>query len=456
MWQRLFWWMTVLVWGQAAHGQTVFREVFGNSACYDEGYAIVPMDTGYLVSTAYLCNAGWQSRMLLLDSNGDSIDVYNATPYNGFVEPTFDGNYLFLGGNRAGLAYDTIVVAKVNQQLDTLWTTRLYFPECNNQIYHAAEVADGHVVTGIFSETACNNGPSFQAFAVKIDLGGNVVWQQTYGAAADDDELFVVKEQANGQLWFYGWKRDSIAIQPWLLIADSTGDSLTSYFGATLGDGSGYGFDLTSDGGFITISYSDSIYARKFDSNFALEWERSLGMPSGGVYFRAFEMKDRNFGFLACLDGPTGCNSHLFKLNTNGDQIWAKSWDGLLRNVCEPEPGQFLLTGYTNAFPQLPEALVVRFDTIYDSIPNFIIETDSKIGFSIYPNPASEVIHIACSELITAIGVYSLSGNELLLETISPDSDYELDMEKLPTGLYLLRVETNSGRWLFTKFQITD
>jgi hypothetical protein len=167
-------------------------------------------------------------------------------------------------------------------------------------------------------------------------------------------------------------------------------------------------------------------------------------------------MQDRNFGFLACLDGLTGCDSHLFKLNIDGDLIWAKSWDGLLRNVCEPEPGQFVLTGYTNEFPVLPEALVVRFDTIYDSIPNFIIETDSEIGFSIYPNPATEMMHIECTEPIIAIGVYSLSGSELLLKTISPDFDYGINVEKLPMGLYLLKVETNSGRWLFTKFQITD
>jgi hypothetical protein len=456
MWQRLLLWMVVLVWGQAAHSQTVFREVFGNSACYDEGYSIVPLGSGYLLSTAYLCNAGWQSRMLLLDSNGDSIDVYNATPYNGYIEPTNDGNYLYLGGNRAGLAYDTIVIAKVNQQFDTIWTTQLFFPECNNQVYSATEVSDGHIVTGIFSETVCNNGPSFQSFAVKLDLDGNVVWQQTYGGAADDDELFVVKEQANGQLWFYGWKRDSNAIQPWLLVTNANGDSLTSYFSATLGAGSGYGFDLTSVGGFITISYSDSIYARKFDSNVGLEWERSLGIPSGGIYFRAFEMQDRNFGFLACLDGPTGCDSHLFKLNTDGDITWDKSWNGLLRNVSEPEPGQFILTGYTNAFPVLPEVLVVRFDTIFDSLPNFIIETDWDIGLSIYPNPAIGIMQIACSETISKIGVYSLNGSKLLHETISPEFSYSLNIEKLPMGLYLLKVETNSGRWLFRKFQVAD
>lgn len=448
--------MAVLVWGQAAHGQTVFREVFGNSACYDEGYSIVPLGNDYLVSAAYLCGSGWQSRMLLIDTNGDSVNSYNAIPYNGYVEPTIDGNYLFLGGNRAGLAYDTVVIAKVNEQLDTLWTTQLFFAECNNQVYSMAEVADGYVITGIFSDVVCNNGPSFQSFAVKLDADGQVVWQQIYGGPDDDDELFVVRQRPNGQLWFYGWKRDTNGVEPWLLVTDASGDSITSYFGADLGEGSGYGFDVTHDGGFITISYSDSIYARKFDGNALLEWERSLGIPSGGRYFRAFETKDLSFGFLACLDGPTGCNSHIFKLNPRGEITWAKSWGSLLRNVTEPEPGQFLMTGYTNDFPVLPEALVVRFDTIYDSIPSLIMETELGVGLSIYPNPAHGAVHITCSVQMAEVALYGMDGRLILKEVILSNREHHITIPTLPTGLYFVKVETNAGVVLFRKLQVVD
>ncbi len=456
MWQRLLLWMLVLVWGHTAHGQTVFREVFGDSTCYDEGYTIVPMGNDYLVSTAYLCGSGWQSRMLLLDANGDSIGAQNTPPYNGYITETTDGNYLFLGGNRAGLTYDTIKIAKVDPQLDTIWTTHLFFAECNNQVYSVTEVADGYVVTGIFSETVCNNGPSYQSFAAKLDFDGNILWQQTYGGPDDDDELFVVKEQSNGQLWFYGWKRDSNGIQPWLLVTTANGDSISSYFETNLGDGSGYGFDLTNDGGFITISYSDSIYARKFDSNITMEWERSLGIQSGGVYFRAFETLDLSYGFLACVDGPTGCNSNLFKFNTDGDVTWVKSWNGLLRNVTEPNPGEFLLTGYTNAFPVLPEALVVRFDTIYDSIPNAILETELGIGLGIYPNPSNGKMHIECTDFITSVSLFSIDGRLIFSEAIQYEKVYNIDYETVPAGLYIVKVATISGQELFKKLQIAD
>jgi len=223
-----------------------------------------------------------------------------------------------------------------------------------------------------------------------------------------------------------------------------------------LGNGFGYGFDLTADGGFITIGYEDSIYARKFDENVDLVWQRSLGIPSGGLYFRAFETLDENYAFLACLDGPTGCNSHLFKLNTQGDIAWVKNWNGLLREVCEYQPGQFILTGYTNNFPVLPEALVVRFDTIFDSIPNSINPLEQDIELSIYPNPTQSILHITSSALLHQVTLYSLDGQERYRQQMEPINHISLPLPELAQGVYLLKIETISGHALFRKLQVLE
>jgi hypothetical protein len=312
------------------------------------------------------------------------------------------------------------------------------------------------LVTGIFSETACTGGgASYQSFAAKLDVDGSILWQQSYGGSGDD-ELFTVRERPNGQLWYYGWQRDGGNPEPWLLVTNANGDPLTSYTGNTLGDGFGYGFDLTADGGFITIGYDDSIYARKFDENVDLVWQRSLGIPSGGLYFRAFETLDKNYAFLACLDGSTGCNSHLFKINTQGDIVWVKNWNGLLREVCEYQPGQFILTGYTNNFPVLPEALVVRFDTIFDSIPNSINHLEQSIELTIYPNPAQSSLYISSSELLTQITLYSLDGQERYHQQTEPTNHVALPLPELAQGVYLLKIETISGHVLFRKMQVLE
>lgn len=444
-----------MVWGQTVQGQTVFRHVFGTAACYDEGYSAVPFADGYLVSATQQCGSNRQARLLQLDENGDSVGVLTPLPYNGYIRPLSTGEFIFLGGNRAGLAYDTVVIAKANAQLDTVWTRPLFFPECNNQVYDLIETADGYVATGIFSETVCNMGPVYQSFAVKLDMDGQVVWQKTYGGE-EDDELFAVREKANGQLWHYGWQRRNGIALPWLLITGANGDSLTSVVGNNLTDIYGYGFDLTTDDGFITIDYGDSIYARKYNASFDLIWQRSLGLPSGGIYFRAFQMRDLNYGFLACLDGPTGCNSYLWKLDTTGEVVWAKNWGGLLRTVCEPEPGQFLLTGYTNAFPILPELLVVRFDTIFDSIPDLILEPDSQLGLSIYPNPTQGNITVICSEPIESLALYAMDGRLLYQEKTLPNTSQKILLPAIPQGLYLLKVETYNGQLVFKKLQLKE
>ncbi len=454
MWQRCFWLMVVLVWGHTTQGQTVFRQAFGDTLCYDEGYSIVPNASGYLVSTAQLCNSGWQAGLLQLNANGDSIGFTSPVPYNGYIRTLNSGDYIFLGGNRAGLAYDTMLIVKVTPQLDTVWSTPLFIPICNNQVYDLIEVADGYVLTGIFSETICSGGnASYQSFAAKLDTDGEVLWQRSYGGASDD-ELFTVRERPNGDLWYYGWNRNSGTTVPWLLVTNANGDSLTTYIGNNAGDIFGYGFDLTTDGGFITLDYGDSIYARKFDSSFTLEWQRSLGIPSGGQYFRAFQMLDLNYGFLACLDGMTGCNSHLFKLDRYGNIVWGKNWNGLLRTVTEAAPGEFLLTGYTNAFPLLPQTLVVGFDTIFDSIPDGIFDDYFEVNLTVYPNPTQGQININCALTINSVALVALDGRLLYQEQVASGKQFAIQLPTCPQGLYLLRLETMEGQALFRKLQV--
>jgi hypothetical protein len=172
------------------------------------------------------------------------------------------------------------------------------------------------------------------------------------------------------------------------------------------------------------------------------------------VYFRAFEMQDFNYGFLACIDGPTGCNSYLYKLNKVGNILWTKNWNGLLRTVVEPELGQYLLTGYTNSFPVLPEALVVRFDTIFDSIPDFVLEINEELSLQVYPNPAQTTVQLHCHQPFSQISLMSIDGRLLHHYTFSPTLLYSLALPPLTNGLFIVRVQTNTGHSMFKKLQI--
>lgn len=71
---------------------------------------------------------------------------------------------------------------------------------------------------------------------------------------------------------------------------------------------------------------------------------------------------------------------------------------------------------------------------------NASIQQDEN-GFTIYPNPASDVIYInsAASDLINAVGIYNAMG-QLLFYTTSEDhsTTRDIDIEFLPSGFYFL------------------
>jgi len=84
--------------------------------------------------------------------------------------------------------------------------------------------------------------------------------------------------------------------------------------------------------------------------------------------------------------------------------------------------------------------------SIYDistlSISDF---SDEQIKLSIYPNPATTVLHIDSNMELNKITVYNLQGQKL-----SESTSNSVNVESLANGLYLLEIE-NTNKDVFTK-----
>lgn len=403
-------------------------------------------DTGYVVSSAQKCgSAQWESKLLFLNSSGDSVNTIDNFYGNGFIRATNDGNLLLLGGTSAGLTYDTIRITKATYNGDTLWNTEFFFPECNNQVYDAIATQDGgYAITGIYSTDSCQNAAKFNAFVVKLNAQGVVQWSQTFGGP-EDDQLFNIFESDNGDLIAGGWSKNTLNADAdvWLLSLNSNGDSLSSiFYGEPNVDELAYGFTTTFDNKYVIQYYSDSIYALMLDGTGNMLWQRSLGIPSGGRYFQVKETSDLQYIFLSCRNSSFGCESHLTKLDRNGELNWNKTWGGLMRDVVEDTAGSFLLAGYATAFPAPSKLHVVRFDTIVDDIDTTSInELPYSIYVNMYPNPASQTVSInSLSGDIEQVQIFDLQGREVL----NMDRIYlpfvELHISDLQHGIYMVKV----------------
>jgi len=73
------------------------------------------------------------------------------------------------------------------------------------------------------------------------------------------------------------------------------------------------------------------------------------------------------------------------------------------------------------------------------------INNDSHLGLSIYPNPASQILHIDFeSAAKTQIIVYDISGS-IVLQQIEHENTL-IDVANLSTGTYLLAIENSKGK----------
>jgi hypothetical protein len=76
---------------------------------------------------------------------------------------------------------------------------------------------------------------------------------------------------------------------------------------------------------------------------------------------------------------------------------------------------------------------------ISERFPTSLPEVDSGAGFFIYPNPASEYIHLKYpSGQSTMVYVNSLEGQVVRVAELSPDGSRVLSLHGLPAGTYIV------------------
>lgn len=75
------------------------------------------------------------------------------------------------------------------------------------------------------------------------------------------------------------------------------------------------------------------------------------------------------------------------------------------------------------------------------------VDNASIVTFSVYPNPAKDVLNIFCEEGVKSVSVLSLDG-----KLISTTNGKKVDVSGLNAGIYLYSVTTSTGNTVVNKF----
>src|SRR5690606_10283151 len=85
---------------------------------------------------------------------------------------------------------------------------------------------------------------------------------------------------------------------------------------------------------------------------------------------------------------------------------------------------------------------VVPPEVVSLSVNNFLSEK-----FNLYANPATDIVNITNSEnhLVNQVAVYDVAGKQLSIQTFNNESEIQLNVENLVSGVYMLHIQTNEG-----------
>jgi len=173
------------------------------------------------------------------------------------------------------------------------------------------------------------------AWLVKTDASGNMMWNHTYGGTNFDAALSLVVTSDGGYA-IAGFTSSFGAGDAdfWLVKTDSSGDMEWSQTYGGTGLDRAYAVVVASDGGYALAGYTDSFDSEgydfwlvKTDSSGNMEWSQTYG---GTEYEYAFSLVATSDGGYA-MAGETGSfgaegDFWLVKTDASGNMMWSQNY----------------------------------------------------------------------------------------------------------------------------------
>lgn len=438
----------------------------------------------WVVKTDNAGNLEWQS----------AYGGYGSEPWTeGYTHiiPTTDGGYFVMGESNSSDGDLTenkgnfdLWVFKIDNDGDMEWQKSL-----GGSLHDGATSVllngDGSfIIAGYTSsndgDVASNKG-MIDGWLVKLSDDGNIIWEKTIGGTWTDG-FRNIRHTADGGYILTGSTLsndgDLAGLNPggwmelakyWIVKLDNNADiEWQSVIGGT-GKDHAQSIIPTNDGGYIVAGTTESTngditesfgewdwWVVKLNDTGSIEWQKTLG-GSERDEVRSMEALSDGSGFF--ILGTTQSIDGDVTTNHGEKDIWFVKMDysgNILTNQCfggtgneigfygiESSDGGIVITGRTTTDD--------NGDVIGNSQGEDLwvfklgggtagIEDLSGALFSVYPNPATDVVHL--SEQMKIITVYSISGQKLF----SVYNAQQVNVSSLSSGTYFLQAENESGK----------
>lgn len=362
--------------------QNYWAKTYGGDS-EDSPWEIVSLpNSGFAIAgrTRSFGNGSENFLFFIADSNGTPLlqKVFGA---NNLDEPytmtrTNDGGYLIVGNtNSFGEGSKDILFLKLNSDGGIEWQKTIGGYDDENAI-SVIQTSDGSYVAAGWSFSVGAGGTD--AWVLKIAPDGSLQWQKTYGSKGYDF-AYSVAETTDGGIIFVGNSDVSSGNDndAWIVKLDNSGEVVwqKTYGGSK--DESATKVLQNSDGTFIVGAWSKSFgngssdfWLLKLDSDGSVIWQKAY-LGNGEDNFFTLERTKDNGYILVGGSNSIGSSDYDFlvvKVNENGSLLWKKSYGGNetdeASSVATSESGGFFIAGWSFSFSggTSSDILVLKID----------------------------------------------------------------------------------------------
>ncbi len=370
----------------------IWEKNYGVVGDDDRAYNALPVGDGFLVVGSSESNktdvtVGWA---LMLDQDGNVI--WNQTFLEGSgtelrVALSLTDGFLLVGNEFLPSGDENGYVAEINSQGALIWQTTIIGAEDTNKLFSAIAAPDGFVLFGL---TSSNTSGESNAWVVKIDANGNVVWNKTYGNATDTAATAgVLAPDGDYMVAGYTNPRGENNYDFLLMQIDPNGNMIWNETYGGTGSQEASAMTKASDGYVIvgdTQSANSNIHAWvvKVDWNGTMLCAKTVGGQNADSPYCIAPSEDGGYlvGGFTFSFGAVHRDFWLFEISDSGQVTWScivpKSGDGYQEayGVIQTGKNQYVMVGWTD--PPGQPALIGKARYMFN-IVNFSYPIDSNV-----------------------------------------------------------------------------
>jgi uncharacterized delta-60 repeat protein len=320
---------------------------------------------GYVVAGTAWMATNFDFLILTLDSSGTVLwSKRYGGPYNDMpssIQQTTDGGYVVAGRTGSyGGGGDNFWIIKLNSNGAVEWE-KTYGGTSNDFANSIQQTTDGgYIVVGRTDSFA----RKYNVWALKLNSDGSVQWEKSYGGNTFDNGKSVQQTTDGGYIiagntTSYGAGSNDA----WIMKLNSNGGVLWAKAYGGISSDHANSIQQVSDGGYIvagtTRSFGaglDDAWILKLEPGGSVQWSKSYGGIGGDDVYSIQQTIDGGYVVAGATEsfGAGGYDGWVLKLNSSGAVEWEKTYGGtsndFANSIQQTTDGGYIVSGVTGSF----------------------------------------------------------------------------------------------------------